>query len=118
MRWLMTLGENTRPDVPQYAECPSPEHARAVALVDDFGHLFPVLWEWSQIYGQHVTAWAMQVEADDIERLPADLVEGWEDNPDFVRLDRTPGGYVNVSDYRDQRTLKDIAARTNVLMRF
>jgi hypothetical protein len=34
MRWLMTLGERSRPDAPTYAECPGPNGARAVALVE------------------------------------------------------------------------------------
>ncbi|MFF8848277.1 hypothetical protein ACF08N_37445 [Streptomyces sp. NPDC015127] len=42
MRWLMPLGERTRPDVPSYADCPAPDKSRALALVDDFGHLFTV----------------------------------------------------------------------------
>jgi hypothetical protein len=117
MRWLMTLGEHTRPDVPVYAEDTRPDDSRAVALVDDFGSLFPVLREWHAIWGDRITGWALQVEADDVENLPAEVVQRWEDHGPEVRLDYLPGGYINVSDYRDDRTLAAIAARTSVLIR-
>ncbi|MEV2236037.1 hypothetical protein AB0H69_46845 [Streptomyces phaeochromogenes] len=100
MRWLMSLGEHTRPDEPRFAECPAPDKARALALVDDFGHLFTVLKQWRQVYGEELTAWAMQVEADDVGNLPAELINGWEWEGDPVRIDTERGGYVRVSDYR------------------
>ncbi|MFE6098285.1 hypothetical protein ACFQ7M_41015 [Streptomyces massasporeus] len=101
MRWLMSLGERTRPDVPTYAEDPAPGKARALALVDDFAQLFTVLKEWRQEYGEELTAWAGQVEAGDIENLPAEVIERWEWEGVPVRIDTERGGYVRVSDYRD-----------------
>jgi hypothetical protein len=112
MRWLMSLGERTRPDEPRFAECPAPDKARALALVDDFGHLFTVLKEWRQAYGEEFTAWAMQVECDDIENLPAELISGWEWEGDPVRIDTERGGYVRVSDYRDVPVRAAISTRT------
>ncbi|MGW1290956.1 hypothetical protein ACWD4N_47295 [Streptomyces sp. NPDC002586] len=112
MRWLMSLGERTRPDAPTYAEDPAPDQARALALVDDFAHLFTVLQEWRQEYGEELTAWAVQVEADDIENLPAELIEQWEWEGAPVRLDTERGGYVKVSDYRDVPVRPGISART------
>jgi hypothetical protein len=50
MRWLLNIGERTRPGAPSYAEDPAPDQARALALVDDFAHLFTVLKEWRQEY--------------------------------------------------------------------
>lgn len=99
LRWLMTLAERTRPDAPAYAECPAPGDARAVALVDDCAELFSVLRSWRGQFGSELTAWAAQVEADDLERLPRHLIDGW--GPDALRLDTLPGGYVLVSDYRE-----------------
>ncbi|MGW3820071.1 hypothetical protein [Streptomyces sp. NPDC005046] len=99
LRWLMTLGERTRPDTPTYAECPPPGQARAAALADDCGQLFPILRNWRRQFGSDLTAWATQVEVDDIEHLPRHVTEDW--GPDALRLDTTPGGYVVVSDYRD-----------------
>ncbi|GAA3592584.1 hypothetical protein [Streptomyces osmaniensis] len=110
MRWLMALGERTRPETPSYAEDPAPGKARALALVDDFADLFTVLKEWRQSYGEELTAWAAQVEADDIEDLPAQLIAQWEGAPD--RLDTRRGGYVQVSDYRDVPVRPGISART------
>jgi hypothetical protein len=98
MRWLMTLGERTDPDTPTYAECPPPGRARASALVEDCGQLFPILRNWQRQCGHHVTGWAAQVEVDDIERVPRHVAEDW--GPE-LRLDTVPGGYVVVSDYRD-----------------
>ncbi|MFE9769803.1 hypothetical protein ACFYPC_35665 [Streptomyces sp. NPDC005808] len=98
LRWLMTLGERTRPDTPTYAECPPPGEARAAALVDDCGQLFPILSTWRSQFGSDLTAWAAQVEVDDIEHLPPHVTEDW--GPE-LRLDTVPGGYVVVSDYRD-----------------
>ncbi|MEV6533719.1 hypothetical protein AB0M86_29675 [Streptomyces sp. NPDC051639] len=99
LRWLMTLGERNRPDQPTYADCPPPGQARATALVDDCGQLFPILLHWRQRFGHDVTGYAAQVEADDIEHLPPHVTEDW--GPDGLRLDTTPGGYVVVSDHRD-----------------
>ncbi|MFJ4895629.1 hypothetical protein ACIP5U_37390 [Streptomyces sp. NPDC088788] len=99
LRWLMTLGERNRPDEPAYADCPPPGQARAAALVDDCGQLFPILLSWRQRFGHDVTGYAVQVEADDIEHLPPRVVEDW--GPDGLRLDTLPGGYVVVSDHRD-----------------
>jgi hypothetical protein len=73
MRWLMTLGERTRPETPAYAECPGPNEARALALVDDCGQLFPVLLAWRRALGCEVTGWAEQVEADDVHDFPQDV---------------------------------------------
>jgi hypothetical protein len=73
----MTLGERSRLEMPAYAECPGPNEARAVALVDDCGQLFPILLEWRQSFGRELTGWAGQVEADDIENLPRDVTEDW-----------------------------------------
>ncbi|MFE2566221.1 hypothetical protein [Streptomyces mirabilis] len=98
LRWLMTLGERTRPDTPTYAECPPPGEARAAALVDDCGQLFPILRNWRRQFDSDLTAWAAQVEVDDIEHLPRHVTEDW--GPE-LRLDTMPGGYVVVSDYRD-----------------
>ncbi|MGK5697760.1 hypothetical protein ACSNOJ_33560 [Streptomyces sp. URMC 128] len=112
MRWLMSLGERTRPDVPTYAEDPAPGKARALALVDDFAQLFTVLKEWRQEYGEELTAWAVQVEADDIENLPAELIEQWEWEGAPVRMDTQRGGYVRVSDYRDVSVRPGVSART------
>jgi hypothetical protein len=112
MRWLMSLGERPRPDAPTYAEDPAPDQARALALVDDFAHLFPVLQAWRQEYGQELTAWAVQVEADDIENLPAELIAQWEREGAPVRLDTQRGGYVRVSDYRDVPVRAGISTRT------
>ncbi|MFJ9752421.1 hypothetical protein [Streptomyces chartreusis] len=112
MRWLMALGERTRPETPSYAEDPAPGKARALALVDDFAHLFTVLKEWRQAYGEELTAWAMQVEADDIANLPADLIAQWEWEGAPVRLDTRRGGYVQVSDYRDVPVRPGISTRT------
>ncbi|WP_233415872.1 hypothetical protein [Streptomyces sp. N35] len=111
-RWLMTLGERTRPDAPTYAEDPAPDEARALALVDDFGHLFTVLREWRAVYGEELTAYAVQVEAGDLGHLPAEVVDDWEELGDVVRLDTEPGGYVKVSDYREIPDRADISART------
>ncbi|GGP80888.1 hypothetical protein [Streptomyces melanogenes] len=115
MRWLMALGERTRPDTPTFAECPGPHEARAVALVDDAGQLFAILLEWRRLFGNDLTGWASQVEADDIENLPLDVIENW--GPDQLRLDTMPGGYVKVSDYRDHQALAALPTRNNVLMR-
>ncbi|MDX3321091.1 hypothetical protein PV415_29715 [Streptomyces sp. ME03-5684b] len=91
MRCLMSLGERTRPDAPTYAEDPAPDQARALALVDDFAHLFTVLREWRREYGDELTAWAVQVEADNVENLPAELIEQWEWEGAPVRLDTETG---------------------------
>lgn len=112
MRWLMSLGKRTRPDAPTYAEDPAPDQARALALVDDFGRLFTVLKEWRQEYGEELTAWAVQVEADDVENLPAELIEQWAWEGAPVRLDTERGGFVKVSDYRDVPVRPGISART------
>ncbi|MCQ8836099.1 hypothetical protein [Streptomyces malaysiensis] len=112
MRWLMSLGERTRPDAPTYAEDPAPDQARALALVDDFGHLFTVLKEWRREYGEELTAWAVQVEADDVEKLPAELIEQWAWEGAPVRLDTERGGYVKVSDYREVSVRPGVSART------
>ncbi|WP_405467043.1 hypothetical protein [Streptomyces canus] len=108
----MSLGERTRPDAPTYAEDPAPHQSRALALVDDFAHLFTVLREWRQEYGEELTAWAVQVEADDVENLPAELIEQWEWEGAPVRLDTQRGGYVKVSDYREVSERPGISART------
>ncbi|MET8411704.1 hypothetical protein ABZV34_27025 [Streptomyces sp. NPDC005195] len=100
MRWLMTLGERTRPDTPAYAECPPPGQARASALVDDCGQLFPIVRAWARQFNGDVTAWAAQVEVDDIEHLPRQVTEEWDP---LLRLDTQPGGYVVVTDYRDHQ---------------
>ncbi|MCX5336877.1 hypothetical protein [Streptomyces sp. NBC_00140] len=115
MRWLMTLGERTRPDVPTFAECPGPMDARAVALVSDFGQLFPILLEWRRSLGSELTAYAGQVEADDIENLPPAVIEDW--GPDQLRLDTMPGGYVKVSDYRDDQAQTALPSGAHMLMR-
>ncbi|MET9122159.1 hypothetical protein [Streptomyces sp. NPDC004528] len=98
MRWLMTLGERTRPDTPSYAECPPPGQVRASALVDDCGQLFPILRAWRRQFGGDVTAWAAQVDVGDIEHLPRQVTEEWDP---WLRLDTLPGGYVVVADHRD-----------------
>ncbi|MFF8717532.1 hypothetical protein ACF07T_39970 [Streptomyces sp. NPDC015184] len=115
MRWLMTLGERSRPGVPFFAECPSPYEARALALVDDFAQLFPIILGWRRLFGGDLTGWANQVEADSIEDLPLGVTEDW--GPDQLRLDTMPGGYVRVSDYRDHRVLSALPSGTGVLMR-
>ncbi|AZP14707.1 hypothetical protein EJC51_47505 [Streptomyces aquilus] len=112
MRWLMSLGERTRPDEPTYAEDPAPGQARALALVDDFADLFTVLKQWRQEYGEELTAWAVQVEVDDINHLPAELIAHWEEEGAPVRLDTQQGGYVKVSDYRDESVHPSVSART------
>ncbi|MFI9730951.1 hypothetical protein [Streptomyces sp. NPDC052092] len=110
MRWLMTLGERSRPDHPRFAAIPAPHQARAWALVDDFDHLFPVLREWRRAYGDGLTAWAVQVEANDVTALPAQLTSRWEEEGDLIRLDTEPGGYVRVADYRDTPARAGISA--------
>ncbi|MFI9040940.1 hypothetical protein [Streptomyces sp. NPDC053726] len=115
VRWLMTLGERTRPDAPTFAECPGPHEARALALVDDFGQLFPILLEWRRLFGDGLTGWANQVEADDIESLSPGVIKNW--GPDQLRLDTMPGGYVKVSDYRDHQAVSALTPRNNVLTR-
>ncbi|MFJ8158533.1 hypothetical protein [Streptomyces sp. NPDC094468] len=115
MRWLMTLGEHTRPHAADFAACPGPHEARAVALVDDAADLFPVLLEWRRAYGTELTAYANRVEASDLEDLPSDVVEQW--GPDELRLDTLPGGYIKVSDYRDQHAGSALAPNPNVLVR-
>ncbi|MFI8221292.1 hypothetical protein [Streptomyces sp. NPDC085932] len=112
MGWLMSLGERTRPDVPRFAECPTPDKARALALVDDFGQLLFILRQWRQVYGEELTAWATRVEADDLSTLPADLLVAWEWQDDIIRLDTEPGGYVRVSDYRAMPAPPRITVRT------
>ncbi|MFD5806736.1 MULTISPECIES: hypothetical protein [unclassified Streptomyces] len=112
MRWLMSLGEHTRPDAPAYAEDPAPDQARALALVDDFAHLFTVLRAWRQEYGEELTAWAVQVEADDVENLPADVTEQWAREGAPVRIDTLRGGYVKVSDYREVAMRPGVSTRT------
>ncbi|CAL9670542.1 hypothetical protein SUDANB15_07371 (plasmid) [Streptomyces sp. enrichment culture] len=88
-----------------------PPARRALALVDDFGQLFFVLREWRQVYGEELTAWAAQVQADDISTLPADLIAAWEGVADVVRLDTERGGYVRVADYRDMPVRPSVSAR-------
>ncbi|MEU6459792.1 hypothetical protein [Streptomyces sp. NPDC047065] len=112
MRWLMRLGERTRPDTPAYAEDPAPDQARALALVDDFAHLFTVLRAWRQEYGEELTAWAVQVEADDVENLPTDVTEQWTREGAPVRIDTLRSGYVKVSDYREVAMHPGVNART------
>jgi hypothetical protein len=111
MRWLMTLGERSRPDLPRFAETPALHRARALALVDHFDHLFPILRAWRQAYGDELTAWAVQVEADDVTNLPAQLTSGWEEEGDLIRLDTERGGYVRVADYRDIPLRAAVSAR-------
>ncbi|MGW2492400.1 hypothetical protein ACWCV9_35050 [Streptomyces sp. NPDC001606] len=110
----MTLGERTRPETPTYAECPGPNEARAVALVDDCSQLFPVLLAWRRALGREVTGWAEQVEADDVENLPQDVTDDWGPG---LRLDTMPGGYVKVSDYRDHQPPDAVTAGPRMLMR-
>ncbi|MEU6653399.1 hypothetical protein ABZ904_29180 [Streptomyces sp. NPDC046900] len=43
------------------------------------------------------------------------MIENW--GPDQLRLDTLPGGYVKVSDYRDDQALAALPPRSNVLMR-
>ncbi len=114
MRWLMTLGERTRPETPTYAECPGPNEARAVALVDDCGQLFPILLAWRRALGREVTGWAEQVEADDVENLSQHVTDDWAPG---LRLDTMPGGYVKVSDYRDHQPPGTVTAGPRMLMR-
>ncbi|MGW3152153.1 hypothetical protein ACWDG1_47810 [Streptomyces sp. NPDC001177] len=113
-RWLMTLGERSRPDTPTYAKCPGPNEARAVALADDCGQLFPILLAWRRAPGHELTAWAGQVEADDIQNHPQDVTEDW--GPD-LRLDTMPGGYVKVSDYRDHQPPTALTTAPKMLTR-
>ena len=77
MRWLMSLGERTRPDAPTYAEDPTPDQARALALVDDFAHLSTILREWRREYGEELTAWVYLYVAD-VSGLPAISSGRWE----------------------------------------
>ncbi len=114
MRWLMTLGERTRPETPTYAECTGPNEARAVALVDDCGQLFPILLAWRRALGREVTGWAEQVEADDVENLSQHVTDDWAPG---LRLDTMPGGYVKVSDYRDHQPPDTVTAGLRMLMR-
>ncbi|WP_367838136.1 hypothetical protein [Streptomyces rochei] len=112
MRWLMTLGERSRPDLPHFAEIPALSQALALALADTFDRLFPILREWCQAYGDELTAWAVQVEADDVTDLPAQLATAWEEEADLVRLDTERGGYVRVADYRNTPARAGITTRT------
>lgn len=73
----MTLQERTHPETPTYAECPGPNEARAVTLIDDYGRLFPILLAWRRALGREVTGWAEQVEADDVENLPQHVTDDW-----------------------------------------
>ena len=114
MRWLMTLGERSRPDLPRFAEIPALHQARALALVDDFDRLFLILRKWRQAYGDELTAWAVQVEVDDVTDLPARLVGAWEEEGDLLRLDTERGGYVRVADYRDIPVRAAISTRTDL----
>lgn len=75
-------------------------------------HLFTILREWREAYGDELTAWAVQVEADDIENLPAELIDRWEWEGDPVRIDTERGGYVRVSDYRDVPVRAGISTHT------
>ncbi|MGW1729303.1 hypothetical protein ACWCQK_41685 [Streptomyces sp. NPDC002306] len=100
---------------PTRPECPGPREARALALVDDFGQLSPILLEWRQTYGDQLTGWAMQVDADDIRALPPEVTGTW--GPDGIQLDTMPGGCVRVSDYRDPPAPAATTARTTMLMR-
>lgn len=113
VRWLMTLGERSRPDTPTFAECPGPNEARAVALVEDCGQLFPILREWRRVSGCDVTGWAGQVEADDISDLPS-VTDRWGTE---LRLDTMPGGYVQVTDYRDHQPPSALAFPPQMLVR-
>ncbi|MFE5688148.1 hypothetical protein [Streptomyces sp. NPDC056512] len=61
---------------------------------------------------EELTAWAVQVEADDVEDLPAELIERWEWEGAPVRIDTERGGYVKVSDYREVPVRPGISART------
>ncbi|MFZ4246633.1 hypothetical protein ACOZDF_15135 [Streptomyces griseoincarnatus] len=110
----MTLGERTRPEMPTCAECPGPNEARAVALVDDCGQLFPILLAWRRALGREVTGWAEQVEADDVEHLSQHVTDDWAPGR---RLDTMPGGYVKVSDYRDHQPPDTVTAGPRMLMR-
>ncbi|MFJ4748883.1 hypothetical protein [Streptomyces albogriseolus] len=112
MRWLMTLRERSRPDLPHFAEIPALPQARALALADTFDLLFPILREWCQAYGDELTAWAVQVEAGDVTNLPAQLATAWELEADLLRLDTERGGYVRVADYRNTPARAGITTRT------
>ncbi|MFI7008907.1 hypothetical protein [Streptomyces sp. NPDC050145] len=98
LRWLMTLGELTDPEVPRYAEAPGPYDSRAAALVDDCAQLFPILLAWRKELGCALTGWAAQVEAETLDELPDEVVRNWSP---LLRLDTMPGGYIKISDYRD-----------------
>ncbi|WP_322500191.1 hypothetical protein TR631_38265 [Streptomyces rochei] len=54
----------------------------------------------------------MQVEADDVTDLPAQLATAWEEEADLVRLDTEHGGYVRVADYRNTPARAGITTRT------
>ncbi|MFF9171860.1 hypothetical protein ACF1AY_35830 [Streptomyces sp. NPDC014776] len=67
----------------------APTEARAVALVDDCGQVFPILLAWRKAFGGEVTGWAEQIEATDVESLPQHVTDGWGPG---LRLDRCPAG--------------------------
>jgi hypothetical protein len=110
--WLMTLGEHTTPEVPQYAEAPGPFDSRAAALVDDCAQLFPILLSWRKEAGAELTGWAAQVDAETIEELTDRVLRDW--NP-LLRLDTMPGGYIKVSDYRDHEAPNALSAGQSAL---
>ncbi|MGW2919543.1 hypothetical protein ACWDBF_17015 [Streptomyces angustmyceticus] len=98
--WVMALGEKDESKGPTYAEGVNPVHARASALVRDFGDVFPILMEWRQKIGQEITVYVMSTLeiADD---TPAhDTYEAWDRFGPEIRIDSLEGGYLRVSDYR------------------
>lgn len=96
--WIMTLAEKNHPETPAYAEDPNPAEARAAVRVDDFADLLPVLTGWAQILGPTITAYAKAVPAD---ATAEEICRLWQDSPDMIRLDRLPGGYIKIADYRE-----------------
>jgi hypothetical protein len=117
MRWIMALGDRTRPNQPNYAEDTSPEFSRAVALVDDFSALFPIMSRWVALYGEEFTAWAHPTDATDIENLPTELLQHWHEFGPDIRLDRQKGGHFNVLDYRPEIARSELRKAATQLIR-
>jgi hypothetical protein len=117
MRWIMTLGARTRPNVPRFAEDTSPEYSQAVALVDDFSALFPIMQKWAELYGEEFTTWAHPTNATDIENLPAELLEHWQEYGPDIRLDRERTGHVKVGDYRQAAARSELRNAATQLIR-
>ncbi|MFK0127162.1 hypothetical protein ACIQSP_28115 [Streptomyces nigra] len=59
----------------------------------------------------------MQVEAGDVEDLPAEFIEQWQQEGAPIRIDTGRGGYVRVSDYRDVSVQPESSAHSMTSLR-